>query len=138
MIPMGQSFSPMQAGPGSPMGRPAVTPIQQAIQTLSFRLPSQSSASAMAPQALLGQNPSAMGPGTQSASIQNWLKSLFGGQSQPGGMLPSPQMPQAPQAPWTPHTDAELSGGWGSPTSSTPPMPTNTFNPTFVPPPMQG
>ena len=156
MIPAGVSFSPMQQS--GPMGyggqRPSpVNPVQDAIKTLSYSIPKQVGASAAAPQMLLGQNPSALGPQTQSVAVQNWLKAIFGGMPQPGAApgvppMPSPNygamnagaasmpasqqpyaQPSAPSAPWSPHTQAELDAS----NQSWTPGPANpgSYNPTF-------
>jgi hypothetical protein len=85
--PLGVSFSPTGAG-GPNAQRPS--PVQQAIQTLSLRIPSHAGASAFTPQSLLqapGGSAFGGGGGNTDALLEMLKKLLFGGgPGQPGGM----------------------------------------------------
>lgn len=83
--PLGVSFSPTgQPGPGGQPQQP--TPVQQAIQTLSLRVPPHAGASAFSAQPLLDSpGGSALGGNPDTANMLEMIKRLLFGQ-QPGQM----------------------------------------------------
>lgn len=86
----GVSFSPFNAPPQMGQGQQkpgGVSPVQDAIRMLSFRMPSTVGASAPAPQGLMGGQ-TAMGGQLGNPLALNWLRALFGGQAMPGAPLP--------------------------------------------------
>ncbi len=85
----GISFSPFNQPPQMGQGqRPGgVTPIQDAIRMLSFRMPSTVGASSPTPQGLMGGQ-TALGGQLGNPLALNWLRALFGGQAMPGAPLP--------------------------------------------------
>lgn len=91
MADVGISFAPTSSVGRSASG-PSVSPTQDAIRLLSFRLPTVLGASAAAPAALLG-GPTLQGAQMANPMAANWLRMLFGNLSAMGGTMPSPQMP---------------------------------------------
>lgn len=118
----GISFSPLQnpqtsQGPANTSG---VSPLQDAIKLLSFKLPT----SVGPTQPPLQGGPSALGPLLGNSVAQNWLMALFQGMQPQGASqaTPAPLQPSAgsgaaspftiPTA--TPATPAPLNLGGGS------------------------
>jgi hypothetical protein len=94
--PFGVSFNP--AGGQGPSGQPQgqkPSPIQQAIQTLSLKIPKNPGAGAIAPEALLNsQGGGAIGGNSNDAMILEQIrKMLFG--TNPGQIGTGPQMPRS-------------------------------------------
>lgn len=87
MANIGLSFSPTQQNPAQPNASPAISPVQDAIRILSFRLPTVLGAGAVTPMQNLG-GPNPLGTHIGSSVIENWLKQLFGGGGA-AGMAPS-------------------------------------------------
>ncbi len=98
----GVSFSPgQQGGQGQAQGAGRPSPVQQAIQTLSLKLPRVAGAGSVAPDALLNSaGGGQLGGPTDAASMLEAIKRmLFGNQGgQPGQMhnLPMPGRQAAP------------------------------------------
>jgi hypothetical protein len=110
--PFGLSFSPAdQSGPnGQPTNGQRPSPVQQAIQTLSLRIPRVVGASGLAPTPLLNsQGGSALGGDPNSAALLEQLKRLLFGS--PASSPMSSPFPQAPQG----DLGQTLSGMFGSP-----------------------
>lgn len=78
--PLGVSFSP--TGDDGPTAKPS--PVQQAIQTLSLRIPTHAGASAFTPQSLLSPMGGRGGP---NDAILEFLRKLLFGQPGGGGSL---------------------------------------------------
>lgn len=99
----GMSFSPAQSGPGQPQNGQRPSPVQQAIQTLSLRIPKNAGASAFTPQTLLDSPGGAgLGGDANSAAILEAIKRmLFGGQMGGSRVGTGPQLPR----------DAGMGGG---------------------------
>lgn len=91
--PFGISFSPTsQGGTAQSQSGARPTPIQQAIQTLSFKIPRVAGASAFTAQPLL-TSPGGAGLGgnpNSAALLEQIRRMLFGDQSGPSGMTASP------------------------------------------------
>ncbi len=86
----GISFSPFNQPPQMGQGGPrpgGVTPIQDAIRMLSFRMPTTVGASSPAPQGIMGGQ-TAQGGQLGNPLALNWLRALFGGGQMPGAPLP--------------------------------------------------
>lgn len=85
--PFGLSFSPGQDGQnGQPVNGQKPSPIQQAIQTLSLRVPRVAGASAFTAQPLLpgqGAGGGLMGDPNSAALLEALKRMLFGGQPSP-------------------------------------------------------
>jgi len=99
--PLGLSFMPGESGATDP-NKPQPSPVQQAIQTLSLRIPRTVGAASGAPQALLTSGGGSMlGGNPNAASILEQLRRLFmGGGANLGGpsasQSPAVGMPGAP------------------------------------------
>lgn len=104
MDTFGLSFMPGEQGANDPNGQQA-TPVQQAIQTLSLRIPRTVGAASPVPYELLtAPGGSALGGNPNSAAILEQIKRmLFGGGANFGtpGSLTSPGSP-IPRAPLPP------------------------------------
>lgn len=132
--PFGVSFSPANQQSGNTQqqqGRP--TPVQQAIQTLSLRIPRVAGAGSLAPQALLNSPGGAnVGGPVDAASMLEQIKRMLFGNQQPGQIGTGPDLPRdnggsapMPPSPMDP-------GGRGMPV----PGP-GGFTPPWQPPPQQ-
>lgn len=92
--PFGVSFSPAgnQGAGGQPQGGQRPTPIQQAIQTLSLRIPRNAGAGAFTSQTLLDSpGGGAVGGAPNDALLLEQIKRLLFGNQPPGQMgKPSP------------------------------------------------
>lgn len=141
----GISFSPLagnQSVPGRPTGSP-VSPVQDAIKLLSFRVPSVVGAGAPSPGALMG-GPSPFGTQAASALIQNLLRLLGqGGGIGMGGPVPSGSDVLFDQGPFGgPMTNvgggptAPITGGptYRNPIPWNEPPPLQSLPPTWQPP----
>jgi len=127
--PFGVSFSPVGQGQGGNQAQNAAqqTPVQQAIQTLSLRIPRTVGAGSIAPGQLLNAaGGSGLGGNPDAASMLEMIKRMLFGQ--PGQMGTGPQMPRSPGQPtpgqtnFTPHfTPIEGTGAPAQP--PTPPTP---------------
>lgn len=127
--PFGVSFVPTGAGGSKPQNAPGQrpTPVQQAIQTLSLRIPKTAGASAFAPQALLNSAGSgALGGNPNDASVLEQIRRmLFGGRlgTQPMPMAPDPGTMTPYGTPPTPDS------GWPAAPAPTPFQPAPAFRP---------
>lgn len=118
----GLSFSP---GQDTPNGQKP-TPVQQAIQTLSLRIPSRAGASAFTPQGLLPSPTESAGTvgGAPDLLLEAIKRLLFGGgtaapstQNFPGGSATfNEKIPTAPGAP-------RVNPGYTNPTTPPTPLP---------------
>jgi hypothetical protein len=94
--PFGVSFNPTggPSGPGGQQGQKP-SPVQQAIQTLSLKIPKSNGPGAIAPDALLNSpGGGAIGGNSNDAMILEQIrKMLFG--TKPGQIGTGPQMPQS-------------------------------------------
>lgn len=92
-LEFGMSFNPAHDGGKQPQqqGGPSQTPIQDAIKTLSLRIP-QFRGPGLAPQPLLNAQGGGgvMGQGSMPGGLQQILAQLFGNQGQQGQGQPSP------------------------------------------------
>lgn len=120
----GMSFSPSQPGPGQAQNGQRPSPIQQAIQTLSLRIPQRAGASAFTPQTLLDSpGGGGLGGDANSAAILEAIKRmLFGGGSQHFNER-GPQMGGGGQGAPAPGGgfDPGVGGGFGPPEAGTTP-----------------
>lgn len=91
--PIGVSFSPAGGGPGQQQNGQRPTPVQQAIQTLSLRIPQHAGAGAFTPQPLL-DSPGGSGFGNpDAANVLEMIKRLLFG-NRPGQNGTGPSMPR--------------------------------------------
>jgi hypothetical protein len=107
--PFGVSFSPSAGPTGDGGSKP--TPVQQAIQTLSLKIPKNPGAGAIAPGALLNSpGGGAVGGNPNDAMILEQIrKMLFG--TKPGQVGMGPQMPTAPDMGSQPSVPPPPQGG---------------------------
>lgn len=132
--PFGISFAPTGDG-AQPNGGARPSPIQQAIQTLSFKIPRVAGASAFTAQPLLtAQGGDALGGNPNSAAILEQIRRmLFGGQGgqQPGGGgTPSSPAPSNFSALFGMPGPSPAGGAPFAPSS----VPLPRFDPTTTPP----
>jgi hypothetical protein len=136
----GLSFTPGQPQNGQQSGqqggqpRGNVSPVQQAIQTLSLRIPRVVGAGGLAPQALLtAQGGSALGNPNSASVLEEIRRRLFGPAptATPGTYTPPNPPPYVPTPSWNPPTLSP------SPTrpSYPPPYPSSPNRPTDYSPP---
>lgn len=94
--PFGVSFSPaQQGGQGQAQAGPRQSPVQQAIQTLSLRMPRVAGAGSLAPQALLNSPGGAnMSGPVDAASMLEQIKRMLFGNQQPGQVGTGPDLPR--------------------------------------------
>lgn len=135
MANVGLSFSPtsdqtnaqskQQTGSG-------LSPVQDAIRILSFRVPTVLGASAVSPLVGLGSQPIGGGAPIDSALMQEWLRRLFGGEAgggfgsagQPGtGLPPAPSGGAPPPTPPPPSVIVNQPRAVPGPPDQTPPEP---------------
>ena len=117
----GMSFNPSGAGSGQdPQQGASQTPIQDAIKTLSLRIP-RFRGPGMAPQALLNAQGGGgmMGAGSMPGGLQQILAQLFGNQGQLGAQAPIGGG-SAPVPNMLPGSGPALPSGGGTPTYQQP------------------
>lgn len=119
--PFGVSFSPAGGGPGQQAQNGArPNPIQQAIQTLSLRIPQAAGAGAFTSQALLN-SPGGSGfgggaPVDAANTLEMIKKILFGNQGAPGQGGPQMPMPMPGRVgPMPPSMPGPTPGGFQPP-----------------------
>jgi len=104
---LGLSFMPGEAGAADP-NKPQPTPVQQAIQTLSLRIPRTVGAASGVPQQLLTSGGGSMLGNPNAAALLEQLRRFFmgggnlgtpGGPVPPGGAPPMGGLPGAPIPP---------------------------------------
>lgn len=123
MDTFGLNFAPLdqnkpnmaQPGTGSPAGGGSNTPIQDAIQTLSLRIPHVVGAGALAPDALLNSPGGSAIPGGTGLTLEALLRRLF---AQPGGLQGVPTGGPVASMPMSP-----MPGLGGAPLGTTPSAP---------------
>lgn len=123
---LGMTFAPGsgESGNGDQPNGPAPSPVQQAIQLLSLRLPRVAGASSPAPQALLGGRGAMPGQGgaglpgpTGNPIVQQLLMAMLGGQAGGGGAMRPPGIPLdwvSVGGQWVPPGHPLALGGGGS------------------------
>lgn len=129
--PMGISFSP-SGDPSQQQNGQKPTPVQQAIQTLSLRIPRTVGAASGAPQQLLqGQGGAGLGGNPNAAmTLEALIRRLFGG----GAGLPMPGGPPGGDPGGDPGGGGVPSPIVGFPAPPRAPEPTPTPGPTFPTP----